>query len=134
MQIPENHSILFSRSRNQGSSDISGQFSVTSPDQDITILQQDVKSGILKFGEITDIAIPVKLSESVLSGSTINVSSALDCDPFFINRDFSFRVGKMRESFEASSFTVFPWINKSTNPGQLQEQTLLMVLSQLNRG
>jgi hypothetical protein len=33
-----------------------------------------------------------------------------------VNKDFSFRVGKIRESFEASSFNVFPWINLSHVP------------------
>ncbi|MDO9066047.1 MAG: C25 family peptidase C-terminal domain-containing protein, partial [Chloroflexota bacterium] len=92
--------------RNQGSSNISGQFSIVSPDNDITILEPSVKSGILRFGEITDIPIMVKLSETVSSGSFISVSSTLDCSPFLISNDFSFRVGRLRESFEASSFNV----------------------------
>jgi hypothetical protein len=102
--------------RNQGSSSISGQFSIVSPDKDITILEPSVKSGILKFGEITDIPVMVKLSETVTSGSFISVSSTLDCSPFLIRKDFSFRVGRIRESFEASSFNVFPWINASPIP------------------
>ncbi len=102
--------------RNQGSSNISGQFSIVSPDNDITILEPRVKSGILRFGEITDIPIMVKLSEIVSSGSFISVSSTLDCSPFLISKDFSFRVGRIRESFEASSFNIFPWINISSIP------------------
>ena len=111
----ETFNLIF-KVRNQGSSDISGQFDITSPDADVTILEPTVKSGILKFGEITDIPIMVKLSETVSSGSFISFSSTLECNPFLINKDFSFRVGRIRESFEASSFNVFPWINISSIP------------------
>ncbi|MEI6047440.1 MAG: C25 family cysteine peptidase [Bacteroidota bacterium] len=102
--------------RNQGSSNISGQFNIVSPEQEISILEPSVKSGELKFGEVTDIPITVKLSESAMSGSYISISSTLDCSPFLINKDFAFRVGRIRESFEASSFNVFPWINISLVP------------------
>jgi hypothetical protein len=111
--------------RNQGSSDISGKFSITSsPEADITISEPSVKSGLLKFGEITDIPITVKLSESVSSGSFFSVSSELDFSPYLINKinkDFSFRVGRIRENFEASSFNVFPWINISSKPWIITE-------------
>jgi len=114
----ETFNLIF-KVRNQGSSDISGQFSVTSPDADMKISVPSVKSGILKFGEITDISIAVTLSKAALSGSFFSVSSTLDCIPYLINKinkEFSFRVGKIRESFEASSFKVFPWINVSSIP------------------
>jgi hypothetical protein len=102
--------------RNQGSSDISGQFGISSSDQDLSIVEPSIKSGVLKFGEITDIPVLVKLSPSTPSGSFVSVAAILDCNPFLVNRDFSFRVGKIRESFEASSFSVFPWINISSVP------------------
>jgi hypothetical protein len=102
--------------RNQGSSDISGQFGISSPDQDLSIVDPSIKSGVLKFGEITDIPVLVKLSPSAPSGSFVSVAAILDCNPYLVNRDFSFRVGKIRESFEASSFNIFPWINISTVP------------------
>jgi hypothetical protein len=102
--------------RNQGSSDISGQFNMTREDEDLTIVNPSIKSGILKFGQITDIPILVKLSETTPSGNLISVSSTLDCNQYIVTKDFSFRVGKIRESFEASSFNVFPWINISSIP------------------
>jgi hypothetical protein len=102
--------------RNQGSSNTTGQFNISSPDGDISIVDASVKSGVLQFGEVTDIPILVKLSETVPSGSLISILSTLDCNPYVVNKDFSFRVGKVRESFEASSFNVFPWINLSTIP------------------
>jgi hypothetical protein len=101
---------------NQGSSNVSGQFYVTSTSSDLTILEPTVKSGDLKFGETTDIPVKVKLSESASSGSFIYLSSLLDCTPYVLNKDFSFRVGRIRESFESSSFNVFPWINISSVP------------------
>jgi hypothetical protein len=101
---------------NQGSSSIAGQFHVTSNSSDLTILDPNVKSGELKFGETTDIPVKVKLAESALSGSFISLSSMLDCSPYILNKDFSFRVGRIRESFESLTFKVFPWINISPVP------------------
>jgi hypothetical protein len=111
----ETFSLIF-KIRNQGSSSISGQFRVSSPDPDMSVLEPDKKSGLLKFGEITDIPITVKLSGSAFTGSYFSVSSILDCDPFLALKDFTFRVGRIRESFEAASFSVFPWINLSNVP------------------
>jgi hypothetical protein len=102
--------------RNQGSSDISGQFNVSSQTPEISVINTNVKSGILKFGEVTEITVLAKLSETSPSGSLFSVSAFLDCVPYNVARDFSFRVGKIRESFEASSFNIFPWINLSKVP------------------
>jgi hypothetical protein len=102
--------------RNQGSSNINGQFNISSSDNDLSLVQPSVKSGVLQFGQITDIPIMVKLSETAPIGSLISVSSLLDCSPYVVNRDFAFRVGKVRESFESSSFNIFPWINISPIP------------------
>ncbi|HEX7494277.1 MAG TPA: C25 family peptidase C-terminal domain-containing protein, partial [Bacteroidales bacterium] len=102
--------------RNQGSSNISGQFNISSTENDITFVEPSIKSGTLKFGEVTDIPILVKLSEASASGSLISLSSTLDCSPYIIKKDFTFRVGKIRESFEAQSFSVFPWINNNPVP------------------
>ena len=107
--------------RNEGSSNISGQVTIASPNPEITILQPSVKSGVLKLGEITDIPIMVKISETALSGGSFSVSSTLECTPYLINKDFSFRIGKIRESFEAKSFDVFPWINISSKPWIITE-------------
>jgi Peptidase family C25/Propeptide_C25/Peptidase family C25, C terminal ig-like domain len=111
----ESFNLVF-KVRNQGSSNINGQFNISSSDNNISIVQPSVKSGVLQFGQITDIPVMVKLSETVPIGSLISVSSILDCSPYIVNRDFSFRVGKVRESFESSSFNIFPWINKSPVP------------------
>jgi hypothetical protein len=102
--------------QNQGSSNISGQFNISSQQNDISLVEPSVKSGTLKFGQITDIPVMVKLSETVPVGSFISVSSILDCSPYIVDKDFSFRVGKVRESFESSSFKIFPWINISSIP------------------
>ncbi|MCK7531528.1 MAG: hypothetical protein MZV63_11080 [Marinilabiliales bacterium] len=49
-------------------------------------------------------------------GSYFAVSSNLNCDPSRYYKSFSFRAGKIRESFETSTFIVFPWINSSIVP------------------
>jgi hypothetical protein len=101
---------------NEGSSDASGQLTLVSNDQRITILEPSVKSGVLKYGEITDIAVLVKLSGVVPSGSNVAVSTSLFCNPYMINKTFTLRVGKVRETFEAGTFNIFPWINNSPVP------------------
>jgi hypothetical protein len=101
---------------NEGSSDASGQLTLASNDPRITILEPNVKSGVLKYGEITDIAVLVKLSEVIPSGSNLTVSSSLFCSPYMINNTFTLRVGKVRETFEAGTFSIFPWINNSAVP------------------
>ena len=40
---------------------------------DLSIVEQSVKSGILKFGQITDIPVLVKLVQGTPSGSLISV-------------------------------------------------------------
>jgi len=107
---------LIFRVNNTGSSNISGQFSISSNTTDISILEQTKSSGLLQFGGTTEIPVMVKISETAPSGSYIPISSILDCTPYIVNEDFSFRVGKVRESFEAESFNVFPWINTSSKP------------------
>lgn len=114
---------LIFKVRNQGSSNISGQFNISSLAQNFSIVDPNLKSGLLKFGEITDIPVLVKLSEAALSGDLVSVSALLDCNPYIVNKDFSFRVGKVRESFEASSFKVFPWINISAVPWSITSAT-----------
>ena len=102
--------------QNLGSSNTSGQFNVVSNDQNLFITDQNIKSGTLQFGQTAEIPVMVKLSENAHFGDYMRISSVLDCSPFIVNKDFSFRVGKIRESFESSTFKVFPWINISSKP------------------
>jgi uncharacterized repeat protein (TIGR01451 family) len=112
----EKYSLIY-KIQNTGTSDASGDFMVsTTEPEKISILDQNVKSGVLRFGEVTEIPVTVQLAEYVANGSYFTVSSSLSCDPYIINNDFTFRVGKIRESFEAESFDVFPWINTSKIP------------------
>jgi hypothetical protein len=118
----ETFNMIF-RIHNQGTSNISGQFSISSTDNDISILNPSVKSGVLKFGGITDIPVQIKLSQSASDGTLVTVSALLDCNPYIVKKDFSFKVGKIRESFEASSFNIFPWINVSAVPWTITSST-----------
>ncbi|HUX96486.1 MAG TPA: C25 family cysteine peptidase [Bacteroidales bacterium] len=112
----EKYSLIY-KVQNLGTSDASGDFSVSTSDPEkITILDQNIKSGVLRFGEITEIPVTVQLRDYVANGSYFNVLSSLNCDPYLIENNFTFRVGKIRESFEAESFNVFPWININKVP------------------
>ncbi|MBG0858603.1 MAG: hypothetical protein IQL11_03800, partial [Bacteroidales bacterium] len=111
----ETFNLVF-RIENNGSSNTSGQFDIVSTNPDISLLQPSIKSGILQFGETTSISMPVKLSESVSSGSYITVQSTIDCNPYFADKSFTFRVGRIRESFESSNFRIFPWVNIGLKP------------------
>ncbi len=102
--------------RNEGSSSISGWFNISSPDTVVTILDPSVKSGTLTYGEITSIPVSIKISENINSGATVFLSIELDCTPYLVNKEFSFRIGQIRESFESASFKIFPWLNISKVP------------------
>ncbi len=120
----ESFNLIF-QVRNLGSSNTSGQLFISSLENELDILDPDVKSGLLQFGEITNISVPVKLSESALYGDFISLLSTLNCSPFIVNRNFAFRVGRVRESFESATFTVFPWINLSQKPWIITSANLL---------
>ena len=99
LPIREKLLTLFSRFVTREAAIYQDMLNITSPDNDLTILEPSIKSGILKFGEITDIPIMVKLSETVSSGSFISVSSTLDCSPYLINKDFHFQGWKDKGEF-----------------------------------
>jgi hypothetical protein len=102
--------------RNYGSSNTSGQITVSSQDPELEIIDSDVKSGVLQFGEISTITVAVKLSQTAQLGDYFSFLTTLDCNPYIVDKNFQFRVGRIRESFESASFEVFPWINLSTKP------------------
>lgn len=118
----ETFTIIF-RVRNQGSSDASGQLNVSSSAGGLTIFEESVKSGLLKAGETTDIPVTARISEDISSGSFLQVLSVLTSDPFTMSKSFILRAGKVREGFEASSFDVFPWINRSPVPWIVTQST-----------
>lgn len=106
---------------NQGGSSTSGIFSISSDDPEITIIEPTKNSGILNSGEATDLRHRVRIAENTPTGTTINVSTFLNCDPFYAEREFSLKIGRIRETFESASFKVFPWINVSPEPWIITE-------------
>jgi hypothetical protein len=112
---------LVFRVHNTGSSSTSGTLNISSPNSELSVLEPSKSSGSLEYDKIIEIPVIVKLSESVPSGNTINILSMLDCNPYFVSKNFSFRVGRIRESFEAASFRIFPWINMSSKPWIITE-------------
>ena len=109
--------------RNLGSSDASGIFSVSSPGSEIETIEPAKNSGLIGSGTTIDIPVQIKLSETANSGSTVSILSLLNCPPYSIDRDFSFRIGRIRETFESESFLVFPWINISSKPWIVTESS-----------
>lgn len=101
---------------NQGTSTTSGLFSISSSDQEITIIESGKNSGFLNYGEEMEIPLKVKIAESVPIGTSINITTYLDCDPYIASRTFTLKVGRIQETFESASFKVFPWINISPTP------------------
>jgi hypothetical protein len=111
----ENFRFIF-QVKNTGSSNASGQLIIDDHESGIEIVNSDIKSGILQFGEVSEISVPAKLSSSAQYGDYIDLMSVLDCSPYIVDQNFEFRVGRVRESFESSTFTVYPWINISNKP------------------
>jgi len=111
----ESFSLIF-QIMNRGSSSTSGQLIIESRQPELEIVDHNIKSGTLLFGEISEIPVVVRLSESAQYGEYVSLLSTLDCTPFIVSKDFLFRVGRIRESFESSTFRVFPWINLSDKP------------------
>lgn len=103
---------------NLGTSRTSGLFTISSPSY-LTLLEPTKNSGNLTAGSSTDIKVPVKLSDNISIGTTIEFSALLNCGSININKKFSLRVGQIQESFESSTFRAFPWINRSTIPWKL---------------
>ncbi len=118
----ENIKFIFSVS-NMGSSNTSGQFSISSPDQEISIIEPSKNSGILSYGNVTNIPLQAKVSESAAEGATISLAAELNCDPFYSSRNFKMRIGRFQETFESASFRVFPWINVSEKPWILTQSS-----------
>jgi len=116
----ESFSLIF-QIMNRGSSSTSGQLIIESQQAELEIVDHNIKSGTLQFGEISEIPVVVSLSESAQYGEYISLLSTLDCTPFIVNKNFLFRVGRIRESFESSTFRVFPWINQSVKPWIITE-------------
>ena len=104
---------------NLGTSSSSGLFTISSASEDITLLEPTKNSGNLAAGTSTDIKVPVKLSDNLSIGTTIQVSTQLNCGSINVNKDFSFKVGRIQESFESSTFRAFPWINMSLKPWKI---------------
>jgi hypothetical protein len=104
---------------NLGTSNSSGLFTISSASEDITLLEPTKNSGNLAAGTSTDIKVPVKLSDNLSIGTTIQVSTQLNCGLINVNKDFSFKIGRIQESFESSTFRAFPWINRSLKPWKI---------------
>jgi len=101
---------------NKGSSPASGIFFISSLNSEITLLEASKSSGVLLPGASVVIPLEVKVSSSAAPGAEMVISSEMNCDPYFANRSFSFRIGKFQETFESSSLKIFPWINLSAKP------------------
>ena len=104
---------------NLGTSSSSGIFTISTSNPDITLLEPAKSSGNLVADSSTDIKVPVKLSDNISIGTTIQLSAQLNCGSINVNKNFSFKVGRIQESFESSTFRAFPWINRSTIPWKL---------------
>jgi hypothetical protein len=101
---------------NSGSSDISGTFNITNIPFGLSIPDPDINTGVLKYGESKLITVPVTVLSSVQIGTSINLNTYIDCTPYVVSKSFYVAVGKILESFEYQSFTIFPWQNSGDHP------------------
>jgi len=101
---------------NKGSSPVSGMLKVTNSPFGLDFHVNSVPTGIINPGVSNDAIIPVTLSPTVKKGSLIEINFLADCDPYFSAKTIQMPVGKILESFEYQSFSIFPWINDKTYP------------------
>ncbi len=101
---------------NRGSSSTAGDLDISGYSANLTIPDPSVKSGILESGNTSEIKVTVILSGTAETGDFFNISSVLNCPPDNVSRNFTFRAGRIRESFESGTFIVFPWINSGNKP------------------
>lgn len=118
----ENIKFLFNI-ENFGSSNASGLFSISSPDPEISIIEPSKASGILAAGNTIQIPLQAKISASAAEGTTVNLAAEINCDPYIAERTFKLRIGRFQETFESSSFRIFPWINVSEIPWTLTQSS-----------
>ncbi len=116
---------LIFRIVNRGTSSTEGELDIAGFSDNLIIPDPSVKSGILESGDYSDIKVTVILSETASTGDFFSIASVLDCPPDYVSRDFTFRAGRIRESFESGSFTVFPWINTGNKPWTINEDHAL---------
>lgn len=107
---------LIFRIINRGTSSTEGDLDISGFSDNLAIPDPSVKSGILESGSSSEIKVTVILSESASTGDFFNIASVLTCPPDNVSRDFTFRAGRIRESFESGTFLVFPWINSGNKP------------------
>ncbi|MGQ9621197.1 MAG: T9SS type A sorting domain-containing protein, partial [Bacteroidales bacterium] len=100
---------------NRGSSKISGTINVTNSPPGVDIHNYSLPI-VLNPGEIIPVHIPVTISPVLKKGSTFEIYLLTDCDPYFSNKVFTIPVGKILESFEYQTFSIFPWNNNHSNP------------------
>ncbi|MFN8240960.1 MAG: C25 family cysteine peptidase [Bacteroidales bacterium] len=102
--------------RNTGTGGTTGNIKLSSTVPGIVINQPTLPTGPIAAGSTISIPVSVTFSPALTKGSSVDFQSILDCTPYIINKVFTVPVGKIRESFEYQSFTIFPWINKSSYP------------------
>jgi hypothetical protein len=108
---------------NLGSSNASGVFSISSPDPEISLIEPSKASGILTAGNSVQVPLQAKISASTAEGTTVSLTAEINCDPFITERSFKLRIGRFQETFESSSFRIFPWINVSEKPWTLTQSS-----------
>lgn len=101
---------------NTGSSNISGLLGVADYPPGLTVNQTAVSTGVIEYGKTRNIPVSVTLSPLMQKGTSFNIHSILNCDPYFTDKIFSVAIGKIRESFEYQTFSIFPWQNASAYP------------------
>ncbi len=107
---------LIFRIVNRGTSSTEGNLDIAGFSDNLAIPDPSVKSGLLESENSSEIKVTVRLSETASTGDFFSINSVLNCPPDYVSRDFTFRTGRIRESFESGTFIVFPWINTGNKP------------------
>ncbi len=101
---------------NDGSSPVSGDLIVNNTPTGVIVHSYSIPIGILNPGEEKPVEVPVTVTNLLKEGDTFEISFTADCNPYFANKNFIIPIGRINESFEYQTFSMFSWNNSYSNP------------------
>ncbi len=104
------------RIRNEGSSAVSGQVTVTPTGPWLSVEEPVLPSGTILPGEEKTISFEAVISDLASAGTNLPFEVEFASGSYDAKGSWSLRTGKTRETWEFNRFDVFPWLQKEQYP------------------